>query len=254
MSGMDDFLNDETAFADWLTTPLGEYVWQREQRFFDEAVADVFGYYALQMAVPAVETLRTNRMPSRITVGLSPECGLRCDPAQLPFASASVDLFVLPHTLDLHIDPHEVLREVERVLVPEGRLIITGFNPWSLWGASRLYKRRRGMPWSGRFVSLTRLKDWLALLGFESRPSRAVCYAPPLARAGWQNRFDFMEAAGQRWWPVGGAVYCLEAVKRVKGMRLLTPNWKTAKRVRATAAVPVSDQRRQAPRDHEIPG
>jgi SAM-dependent methyltransferase len=244
---MDISSDNDAAFADWLTTPLGQYVWQREQRFFDEALADVFGYYAVQLALPDYDALRGNRMPCRITVGISGGCQVRCDPAQLPFASASIDLLVLPHTLDFHADPHEVLREAERVLVPEGRLVITGFNPWSLWGLARHYRRQRGMPWSGRFLGQTRVRDWLALLGFEARRHQFACYAPPIARAGWQQRFQFVEAAGKRWWQVGGAVYCLEAIKRVKGMRLMMPAWKRVNRVRATAALPVPDRRDQSP-------
>jgi ubiquinone/menaquinone biosynthesis C-methylase UbiE len=59
---------------------------------------------------------------------------LNLDFDALPFDSASLDLVVLPHTLELASDPHQTLREVERVLVPEGRVVIVGFNPASLWG------------------------------------------------------------------------------------------------------------------------
>ena len=125
----------------------------------------------------------------------------------------------------------QVLREVERVLVPEGRVILTGFNPWSLWGGARLLHRRQGMPWCGHFLNLPRLKDWLALLGLEPSGGRVVCYAPPLQRQRWLERFELLELAGNRWWPVGGGVYCLEAVKRMRGVRLITPGWKVKKRL-----------------------
>ncbi|QDQ27538.1 methyltransferase domain-containing protein [Chitinimonas arctica] len=227
-------------FAVWLASPLGQYVLERERRFFDRAVADVFGYYAVQLELPGLPLLQANRMPTRLVAGLSDGCQLSCDPRQLPFPAASVDLLLLPHTLDFHPDPRAVLREVERVLVPEGRLVLTGFNPRSLWGAARLGKRRRGVPWQGQFLSLPRLKDWLALLDFEAEGGRICCYAPPLSSPRWQERFAFMEAAGDRWWPVGGGVYCLEMVKRVRGMRLIAPSWKRAgARVRQVAvAVP----------------
>ncbi|WP_072427749.1 class I SAM-dependent methyltransferase [Chitinimonas taiwanensis] len=233
------------AFADWLRSPLGEYVATREQVFFDRAVADVFGYYALQLDQPALPLLRSNRMPTRLLAGLSAACPLHCDPVQLPFPAASIDLVILPHTLDFHPDPRAVLREVERVLVPEGRVILSGFNPWSLWGATRLGKRRRGMPWQGQFLSVPRVKDWLALLGFETTASQLDCYVPPLLRAGWRDKFAFMEKAGARWWPIGGGVYCISAVKRVRGMRLITPGWKKAKPVGRAVAVGVPDRRSQ---------
>ncbi|HEY9104624.1 class I SAM-dependent methyltransferase [Chitinimonas sp.] len=237
---LDDDLLAPVRYARWLDSPLGQYVLTREQAFFERAVADVFGYYAVQLELPGIDLLATNRMPTRLTAGLSEGCQLACDPAQLPFPAASVDLLILPHTLDFHGDPRSVLREAERVLVPEGRLMLTGFNPWSLWGAARLGKRRRGIPWQAQFLGLPRVKDWMALLGLELESSRVCCYAPPLTHVGWQEKLAFMERAGDRWWPVGGGVYCLEAVKRVRGMRLIAPGWKKARaRVRPVAvAVP----------------
>ncbi|MBV8660234.1 MAG: methyltransferase domain-containing protein [Burkholderiales bacterium] len=230
-------------YASWQKTPLGEYVAQREQAFFDHAVADRFGYYAVQVGNGAVDCLRVNRISTRVTLGMTPGCTIRSDPAHLPFPAASIDLLALPHTLDFHPDPHQVLREAERVLVPEGRLLITGFNPWSLWGLARTYRRRRGMPWRGQFLSLTRVKDWLALLGLEPAGGRIACYVPPVSNAAWLERFQFMELAGNRWWPVGGAVYCLEAVKRVRGMRLIAPKWKTAKALGRPVAIGAPDRR-----------
>lgn len=222
-------------FAAWLASPLGQYVLAQEQHFFDAAVADVFGYYALQLELPNVLLLRNNRMPSQWHAGLSHDCDLRCDPAQLPFAAASVDLLVMPHTLDFHPDPHAVLREAERVLVPEGRLMLSGFNPWSLWGVARLANRRRAMPWQAHFLSLPRVRDWLALLGFSHHDSRLYCYAPPLASPALHARLRCLDFAGQRRWQLGGGIYCLDAVKRVRGMRLIGPPWKK----RATVVRPI---------------
>ena len=109
---------------------------------------------------------------------------------------------------------------------PEGRLVILGFNPWSLWGLrSALGFSRNQHPWNGRFVSLPRVKDWLALLGFDVNAGRLIAYSPPFDSEKLRRRFGFMEPAGDRWWAVGGAVYMLQAVKRVRGMRLITPAW-----------------------------
>ena len=126
-------------------------------------------------------------------------------------------------------EPHAVLREIDRVMMPEGRLIILGFNPWSLWGLrSAIGPSRQEPPWNGKFVSLLRVKDWLALLGFEVSAGRLVCYVPPVKSEKWLQHLSFMEPAGDRWWAVGGAVYMLQAIKRVRGVRLLTPAWHEA--------------------------
>jgi len=84
-------------------------------------------------------------------------------------------------------------------------------------------------------VSLLRVKDWLALLGFDVNAGRLVAYAPPFDNARLRRRFGFMEPAGDRWWAVGGAVYMLQAIKRVRGMRLLTPAWQEQKDAREKA-------------------
>src|SRR5690606_33009903 len=87
-------------------------------------------------------------------------------------------------------------------------------------------------------VSLARLKDWFKLLSFEFDRGRFGCYVPPCATDIWLRRWAFMEAAGDRWWPVCGAVYVVSAVKRVAGMRLVAPRWKTsARKVRRHSVV-----------------
>ena len=234
---------------DWLRTDPGQYVQAWEQASLDALVADVFGYHALQVGLPAMDLLRTNRMPFKAYTGtILPEATqatgwtavILAEPELLPFESQSVDLLVLPHILESACDPHQVLREVERVLVPEGRVVISGFNPWSLWGI------RNCMPYMQQWlpqptqdlVSLPRLKDWLKLLSFDIDRGRFGCYIPAFSSKKWMDRFAFMEHAGDRWWPVCGGVYVVSAVKRVPGMRLMTPGWKSRKvRARTRQAV-----------------
>lgn len=212
--------------AEWLDTPLGSYVLAREQEYFDSAVADVFGFNAFQLGLPGQDFLRASRMPFKCRVGEGGSAQLRADFRELPIASNSADLVLLPHVLEFSVDPHQILREVARILMPEGHVIVTGFNPRSLWGLRRaLRSGDMGYPWSGRFISLPRIKDWLKLLGCEIVGGRMSCYAPPVPQEHWLRRFEFMEAAGDRWWPIGGGVYFLQAVKRVRGMRLIMPRW-----------------------------
>ena len=238
--------------ASWLATPPGRYLLAWEQAQLDAHVADVFGFHALQLGLPELDALRANRMPHRWLGVQSGGCAepqleargaddaaavpaarvaLRCDYDALPFPSASLDLVVLPHALELARDAHQTLREVERVLVPEGRVVIVGFNPASLWGLrQRLGRMRRGIGVAARrplflprddLIGYWRLRDWLRLLSFDIERGRFGCYRPPLASERWLARFDWLEATGDRWWPVFGAVYFLQAVKRVRGMRLV---------------------------------
>jgi SAM-dependent methyltransferase len=228
-------------FEEWLATPLGHYVLQWEQRKHDQVVADIFGFNAIQLGLTRHDFLRANRMPmrSRCDDLLAPNSvDVRADLHQLPFATASVDLVVLPHVLEFAQNPHQILREVERILVPEGHVLVAGFNPFSLWGLRRHLLRSDGPPWQGQYLSVRRLKDWFALLGFETRAGAFGCYAPAVSQEKWLSRFAFMEAAGDRWWPFAGAVYLVQAIKRVHGMRLVLPVWRDRlARAKALAAV-----------------
>jgi len=233
-------------FVDWLDTPQGRYVLEWEQQKHDLIVADIFGFNALQLGLPQLDYLRANRMPFRFRCDDRNAAGIAvcATSMQLPLASSSVDLVVLPHALEFEENPHQVLREVERVLVPEGSVVVTGFNPFSLWGVRRrLARQTRRPPWRGQYVSVPRLKDWFALLGFETRAGAFGCYAPPAEQEKWLRRWDFMEKAGDRWWPFAGGVYVVQAIKRVHGMRLITPKWSDRKaRARAMAA-PVTQKK-----------
>jgi SAM-dependent methyltransferase len=134
---------------------------------------------------------------------------LRADYAALPFPERSLDMVVLPHTLELNVDPHATLREVDRVLVPEGRVVICGLNPASLWGlrqrrahlTRRLGIREPYLPDTGEFIGYWRMRDWLRLLGFEVESSRFGCYRPAVRSARWLARFEWMDRLGERWWP-----------------------------------------------------
>ncbi|MDP2257742.1 MAG: methyltransferase domain-containing protein [Polaromonas sp.] len=256
--------------TDWLKTPPGAYLLRWERAHFAEAVSDIFGYHALQLGLPELDALEANRMPHKWlalasappaaaqsflseskgsptgTIAVSsPRAALVTDSGALPFPESSLDLVVLPHTLELGGDPHATLREVERVLVPEGRVVISGLNPTSLWGLrqrrGRIYQRwgceDLFLPRTGEFIGYWRLRDWLRLLNFEVESGRFGCYRPALTSPKWLDRFEWMDSAGERWWPIFGAVYFLVAVKRVRGVRLLEPGWKTHK---ATAAAPAA--------------
>jgi SAM-dependent methyltransferase len=256
-------MQSNLSFSDFLATPPGRYVLRWEQEHLGRAVADIFGYHAVQLGLPEIDTLAENRMPLRLCVSdrLVDQPALQGDGSgqadgrrvavitrfeELPFASQSIDLVVMPHILEFAQEPHQVLREVDRVLVPEGHVIITGFNPASLWGLRQALARTGGarpyLPRDGQFISLPRIKDWLKLLSFEANRGRFGCYAPWAGSERWLARWAFMEKAGDRWWPVFGSVYLLTAVKRVRGMRVIGPVWKR-KEERRVALAPAATPR-----------
>ena len=219
-----------TTLAEWFATPLGRHLGEREQAYFDQTVADIFGYYAIQVGLPELDALAQSRIPSRFALDYDPPAKLGADPHALPFGENTIDLCVMPHALEFTDDPHLMLREAYRVLRPEGQIVIAGFNPFSLYGAKRYFGREQTPPWNGSFIGLWRLKDWLTLLGFDVIGGRLDGYAPPFANEAWLKRFGFFEKAGDRWWPIAGGVYFLRATKKVAGMRVITQAWERRER------------------------
>jgi len=165
----------------------------------------------------------------------APPAQVLADPQWLPFPENSLDLVVLPHALEFAEDPHQLLREVHRTVRPEGQVVIAGFNPFSLFGARRYFGRGETPPWNGNFIALYRLKDWLALLGFDVTGGSLDCYVPPFAQEPWLRRCGFFEHTGDRWWPIAGGVYFLRATKKIVGMRVITPAWDWRKNGLASA-------------------
>jgi SAM-dependent methyltransferase len=265
---------------EWLLTPPGRYLLAWEQHHLAGTVGDLFGFHAVQLGLPQLDVLAHNRMPHRwialdraLPASLpAPAGGDSAEPLvphptpralltefdALPFETQSMDLVVMPHTLELAGDPHRTLREVDRVLVPEGRIIITGLNPASLWGmhdrinslSSLLGFGQAFLPRHGDLLGYRRVRDWLRLLSFEVESGRFGCYLPPLRSRAWLDRLRWMDGAGERWWPVFGAAYYVVAVKRVRGMRLIGPVRKPRQQAQAAPAVVA----RKKPWDHSNGG
>ncbi len=225
--------------GEWFDGPQGAAVLRTEAAILRTALDDVFGFELLQVgawgpARPLLEGARTQHttlVAPRVASGVT-----LCAPlVTLPFAADSVDAVLLPHTLELVEDPYAVLRDAERVLRPEGCLLICGFNPWSGWGASRLFAKalRRPVfpPQARRLVSEGRLRDWVAVLGLDvvrvqgylgSLPLAATATSPLLQRN-----------------PLLAGAYLLKARKRVQTLTRIRPRRRARKRRRVL--VPVAE-------------
>lgn len=235
-------------FREWFGTGLGSYLLHQEEELLARILPELFGYHALQIGqvVPG-NMLAASRIRHRCVVdvaassidGLSPLCA---QPEQLPFAKDSLDLVFIHHGLDGAPSPHALLREAARVLIPEGHLLIVGFNPWSLWGLWRMFRLPWAeLPWLRRPLGPQRLADWLTLLNFEVVGLESVCFVPPVTHASIRRRFGWLEVLGRRYWSQGGAAYILLARKHVS---CLTPiNMSQRNRYPAPAPVLVTEAR-----------
>ncbi len=208
------------SLCSWYRRPLGRALAEAEHAALAEQLTNLFGYHMLVIDPPWEQcALDDSRIAHRViqSAGLAmhPATGLSADTDHWPILTDSVDAVVLPHTLELSTNPHQVLREADRSLIPDGHLVILGFNPFSSWGLRRLFSgRSRILPWGARFRSMHRIKDWLALLGFDTLHSHYLFQRPPLQSQRVLRRLRFMEPAGGRGRMLLSASYILVARKR----------------------------------------
>jgi SAM-dependent methyltransferase len=219
----------------WFATPLGQSVQAMEVHRLRDILPRLYGPVALQLGrVGSLDMLDGSLAATRVVVDASPSSGpaepqIVSLPEGLPFADDSVDVVLLPHTLDFASEPHQILREVSRITVGEGHVVVVGFNPFSVWGLCRMFHRRRRIPWRARFFSAARVKDWLQLLGFEVTGAATLFHRPPIGHDAARDRLFWLERLGDRWWPPLAAVYVLVGRKHELGITALRPRWKEKK-------------------------
>ena len=215
-------LSNSALLPEWFDSEQGRALIVEECAALKTLVPDQFYKVALQLGLNDSAVMRD----------LSIDQAIYCDvadvhhdeavdrviamPEALPFAEASIDLGILFHTLDFCDDPHRVLREISQVLTHQGVLVISGFHPYSLWGARRRLNQKQ-QPFDGRFISRSVLQDWLELLGFQTLTGCMVNYQLPQLNPQWRARLGWMNRAGDRWWPTLGAVYVLVVKKQLYG-------------------------------------
>ncbi len=228
-------ISPSSAAQAWLASPLGRHLFALESALVSQALDQVFGLQLLQIGEwgePGA-LLGNARTQRQAVVGLTstPGVAVRGDPVELCIAADSVDAVLLPHTLEWTEAPHHVLREIDRILVGEGHLVILGFNPASLWGFRRLVTRHGFPPGLTHFIAESRLRDWLSLLGFEVVRVRRYLHTLPVNRASLAYRqVRLIPGDGTFWSKLAGA-YILLAQKRVYTLTPIRPKWRSKRRV-----------------------
>lgn len=225
---------DLSNIRDWYLTDAGGLVAQAIEQHMWRITSCIFGYNAIQLGDPFVQhnLLKNCTISEQICMDRSSSANVISSPAILPITSDCIDLFVLPHTLDFTEKPHEILREVERCLVPEGYMIVIGFNPLSFYGLWKLFRARKNIaPWNAKFYSVRRLRDWSSLLGFEETEIHFTAHLPPFKRIqGWKKMQSLGRTMQYHVAQVGG-IYIFVARKRVARLTPLKPAWASTNQI-----------------------
>ena len=251
MKQADEYARQIEALNQWFESNMGKMVLEHEREVLQQVVEGLFGYYLLELGwlcdMPSYTQASSIRSFYRVSPCHDAESQLVALPEAAPIAGDSVDAVVLPHTLDFALDPRQVLREVERMLIPEGRVVIVGFNPFSLWGLRRrLPGGSRGLPWQGHFISGRRLQDWLSLLGFDTEQRYSLLFRPPWKKAFLRQRFPRLDKLSQRYLSRFSGVYVLVAVKRVSTLTPVGMRWKLRPTPRGAPVQPIANMHKGA--------
>ncbi|MET0497645.1 MAG: methyltransferase domain-containing protein [Steroidobacteraceae bacterium] len=223
----------------WLrSSPQGARLYTLEQKLMSESLAQVFGWQLLQIGlwgddnglISDARTQRKSVLAWHGEHGSGHSSLIRSRTDSLAIASDSVDAVLLPHTLEYEADPHEILREVGRILSGEGHLIILGFRPFSVWGLRHLFAKHGFPPGLERMIGEGRLRDWMKLLGFEVVDARRYMFALPWGSPEASSRSVF-ERSGEQAWPMLAGGYMLKARKRVYTLTPIRPRWRFRQKV-----------------------
>jgi SAM-dependent methyltransferase len=228
----------------WYQHGVGQRLFQAEVDEVANILPRLYGYHLVFLGDPGLASMvHPSLITHRILIDpkanaqrtdLSP---LKGDPAAIPLRTDSVDVVVLSHLLEHVEDPHEVLRETHRVLIPEGHVLITAFNPFSLWGIWHvLQKWCKRVPEPGRMISHNRVRDWLKLLNFQVVGGKMFYFRPPINHEGTFQKLKFLDRWGEKWWPFFGGAYSILAVKRVVTLTPIRAKYRVEKRIWETAS------------------
>ncbi|MFT6624852.1 MAG: SAM-dependent methyltransferase [Cycloclasticus sp.] len=217
-------LKSPTGLRRWFKTPIGEIYRRAESTLLSQKLSENFRAEVLQLDFVGWEDEFHEAMRfahytilDKQTSGKTKYTRVVGEADSLPIDTHSVDIVIMPHTLEFEDNPHQVLREVNRTLKPEGIILLMGFNPWSLWHLPRfLPKAWQKTPWNGRFISRYRVIDWLKLLNFDIEVSQGCCLFPLVKNQKKQQKQKIIEKMAARL-PFIPAVYFVMGVKRVSG-------------------------------------
>ncbi len=208
----------------WYQGIPGSLLFEAERAELDTLLPQYFGQHLLQVGGPS-EVFLFEKSPISHRVRLSPEYAsvFRGPSVQglfhrMPFLPESIDVVLLPHVLEFVKTPELILQQLHDVMVPEGYLLLLGFNPSSLWGWVKWFTQRKTLPWRGRFRSIAKVRQWLMHQGFEIVEQRTFFFRPPLTNKIGLRKLLFLEAIGRLFCSSFGAVYLLVAKKRVAAM------------------------------------
>lgn len=185
-----DLTETQEALGVWFKTPFGTRLMAAQRACCERNLSGLSGYRLGHLGVSSEHDLMSCfRLRHRFKLAVDMNTGFRSgslshgpdennacssiagitDFETLPLPSDAIDVMVLHHVLDFSSKPHEVLNEAARVVTAGGHLVIVGFNPVTAFGLAKWpgVLMSAHPIWRYHSLRLSRVVDWLTLLGFE---------------------------------------------------------------------------------------
>ena len=220
----------------WFQSSLGRSLLANQRAVIERKIHRLFGFHQAEIGV-------SHRIPVGNPSSLGhkfyilpswemdlPKNSIISSAGEIALDHDVVDLVILHHTLDFSVDPHQTLREAARVLKSSGNLLIVGFNPMSLWGLKRLLSTKKSAPWNTRFISGSRVEDWLNLLDFKVSGVETHFYGLPFNQQVLMNQSSWLNNVLNEKVPLG-AYYTILAQKQCGAKISTTSKWQESKKV-----------------------
>lgn len=217
----------------WLAQQfLGKSLLEAEQQLLLRLLEKHYGKHALLIGVPhQYNLLKSTNIPCHSLI--SPLINkeklngyIEGDFHELPILTGSIDLVMLPHTLEFVDNPRQLLAEACRIVKPEGLIAVSGFNPYSAWGFRKILTKHKIAPWSGNFIHPHRIKGWLRLADFEMEKQESSLFRPPVTHESLYKKLGFLEKIGSQFLSLLGGAYVLVARAKVIPLTPIRLKWK----------------------------
>jgi len=223
----------------WNDLPLGNELKLLIEKEITEVSRKFFGYHLVRLGHLSSQ-IELSACPIKhqvnITSNVQTNTNLLGSSVDLPLSENCVDAFLLAHELDFAKDPHQILREVDRTIMPNGYVVISGFNPFSLCGLFKYLPVNKGsVLHDARFFSCARVKDWLQLLGFEIVDVRSLLFNELFLQRKLRESSKWSRWCHQ-YLPILTSMYVIIARKREIPLSMIKPKWKTSTKFSAVGA------------------
>lgn len=217
---------EQVKALDWLRSSAGQTFLAAEQRLIDTCQEGVYGMRLLQLSIQDRPLHGSSAVHHRFALGPRSQAA-RCDYEALPLDQNSVDVVILHHVLEFSEDPHAILREVARVVRPEGRVVVAVFNPWSILNLQQMITQAfSDNAWRGQNIGGHKLGDWLRLLDFEVNSSDYCWYSPAISSGPALERLLRLEKPLHRFLRPFGASSIVSATKRITTFTPTRRRWR----------------------------